>query len=606
MVHPTRADVLAAYERLPLRPDAAAPDLSHDVIAYGPGLSEIAQDLGRDLGRPVVGFRTSDGWLQTASRPSSVLLLASRRDFSAESARDWVASSSRADTPRGFLLVEDAEDARFQAAKLRFAHTRVLPGDDAVVDSVNGSCGRPGDLEAARPERLSTVLASSWRLLAVGGHSDIGHMGLGSHILCGATGRERFAGRLLADGCDPDNGTCRCATTFLRTVVPVRSLRAGVVALMGCRTFDLTATESSTTNSLCASALSGHPVAVITMLGELDLRFDGVGQCARSLADGLSLGAAVQGLNRSHRIPTAYGMALVGDPALRFAPGATPAPAGPPAQVDADCRARARPLLDRCHQAIERSRAADRTRRALLKVSDKSMESDLEDALDALDRACEQVQDAAWTAIELLHEAVDYQRWHAPDRVLERLDKAIARWDDSFVAAASLVTAIDMYGALHAFARLDGFSTEGSCPRCGSQLSISRYGDPEGAGPQRVAVACWQCGPVRESARPGPEPAIAVSGTFEPGATIRPRLSVRAAPEDRDRIGHLAVVLVDRLSEEVLAVHRAECTLATLSEISLPIPADTRSDLHFLWAVWVSGLTVAFAATRVPVTRLIP
>jgi hypothetical protein len=372
---------------------------------------------------------------------------------------------------------------------------------------------------------------------------------------------------------------------------------------MGCRSFDPTTTEGSTTNSLCASALSGLPVAVIAMLGDLDDRFDAVGQCARSLAEGLSLGATVQHLNRSHRVPTAYGLALAGDPALRFAPDATRASAAAPAYVAADCRDRARPLLDRCYDAIRRSEAADLIRRGLLKVSDRSMDPDIEDALETLDRACEQVRDAAWTAIELLQEAVDYQRWRAPDRVLARLTKAIERWDDTYLKVCRLVPINDMYDALHAFRRLDDFRIEGSCPRCGSQLSMSRYTDPSRAEPQRIAAKCWQCGPIQESAHSGPALATTVSGIHEPGGTIRPRLSVRAAPDEQNRPGRLAVILQDRLTNRTLADFRADCTLATLPEASMTIPADTRSDLHFLWAVWVSEMTIAFAATRTPVTR---
>ncbi|HEU5269786.1 MAG TPA: hypothetical protein VFU36_07670 [Jatrophihabitans sp.] len=604
--HRTRADILDAYQRLPIRPEAAAVRLPNDVIGCGDeSLLETALALGSDLGRPVVTVAVTDGWLATEARPSSVLLLACRRGFTAELARTWVASALRHEIPLGFLLVDDPAEAEFQAAKIRLAHTRILPGEDAVVDAVNGFCGKAGEPEVARPKRLSAVLASSWRLLALGGHSDLGHLGLGSQLVCGATGPERFAGRHLADGCDPAKDQCRCTTIFLRTAVPAVSLRAAAVALMGCSTFDPTTTECSSTNSLCASILSGQPVAVIGVLGDLDSRFDAVGELARCLADGLSLGDAVQRLNRAHRIPTGYGIALAGDPALPLAPRRQPPADGRQTYVATDCRDRAQPLLDRCRQAISGARAADRIRRALLQVSDRSLEPGLEEALETLDRACEQVQDAAWTAVELLHEGVEYQRWQEPDRVMERLEKAIRRWDEAFLEAGGFVTGNDLYSALHAFHRLDGVAAEGSCPRCGSALSVFRYRDPELAERQRVATKCWQCGPMRESALTGPDLAIAVSGVYEPGAPLQPRLSVRALPEGRHGSGRLAVTLQDRLDEQVLSVHQAECSLAELPEISLTIPADARSDLHILWAVWVSELTVAFTATRVPVTRVV-
>ncbi len=602
---PTPADVLAAYQSLPIRPVASSPHLPNDVIACADDeLLETARRFGRSLGRPVVSIRASHHWLQTELAPSSVLLFGRRRGFSAELARKWVASSLRYEIPLGFLLVDDLDDAEFQVSKLLLAHTRILPGDDAVIDSVKGFCGKIDELVVARPERLSTVLTSPWRLLGIVGHSDLGHMGLGSRLICGATGPEQFAGQLLADGCDPGNDSCRCTTQFLRSAVPAASLQASIVALMGCMTFDPTSNESSSTNSLCAGALSGRAVAAIAMLGDFDPRFDAVGQFARSLDEGLSLGAAVQRLNSSHQIPTGYGMALAGDPALCFAPREHPVAGGLP-QVAADCRDLARPLLDRCQEVLRRSRRADRIRRDLLKVSVRSMDDELEDALEALDRAREQVEDAAWTAVELLHEAVDHRLWQEPDHVMARLDKAIGRWDGAFVAVARLVPGNDLYAALHAYHRLDSFDTEGSCPRCGSEVSISRYSDPELVETQRIAIKCWLCGPIQESAQKGPELTISVSGGYEPGAPIEPRLTVRAAPEGQDRAGHLAVVLHDRLSEEILSVFQAECTLSEAPGILLTIPADARSDLQVLWAAWISELTVAFTAARVPVARVV-
>ncbi|BCJ76664.1 hypothetical protein CS0771_62080 [Catellatospora sp. IY07-71] len=602
---PAPSDIIDAYQSLPLRPDASAPDLSNDVIACADeALLETARQLGDDLGRPVVRVLASDCRLPDECTPSSVLLFAWRHGFSAELARKWVASSLRSGIPFGLVLVEDAADAEFQASKLRLAHTRILPGDDAVIDSIGGFCGKTDDLAAARPERLSSVLASPWRMLGIVGHSDLGHMGLGSHLICGATGPEHSAGRPLADGCDPDQGVCRCMTQYLRTAVPAASLRAAVVALMGCMTFDAATNEFSSTNSLCAGALSGWPVGVIAMVGDLDPRFDAVGLCARSLAEGLSLGAAVQRLNQGHQIPTGYGIALVGDPALRFAPS-TPAAGDTPADVATDCRDFAAPLLDRCREALGHSRRADRIRRVLLKVSDRSMNDELEDALDALDRAREQVEDAAWSAVELLHENVDHRIWQDPGRLMSRLDKAVGRWDEAFAAAAGLVPGNDMYLALHAFHRLDSHGVEGSCPRCGSELGVFRYSDPELEQWQRIAGKCWQCGPIRESAQSGPELSISVSGTYEPGASMRPRLTVRAAPEWQDRAGQLVVVLHDRLTEEVLSAFTAGCTLAGLPDILLETPGKGRSDLQIVWAVWVSGMTVSFTATRVPVTRTI-
>ncbi|GAA1647181.1 hypothetical protein ACFQY4_16125 [Catellatospora bangladeshensis] len=602
---PAPSDVLDAYQGLPIRLDASTLDLSGDLIACGDeALFETVRQLGDDLGRPVARVSTADGRLPDGSEPSSVLLFALRHGFSAELARRWVDSSLRSGIPLGLVLVDDVADARFQASKLRLAHTRILPGDDGVIDSIGGFCGKSDDLAAARPERLSSVLASPWRMLGIVGHSDLGHMGLGSHLICGATGPEQSAGRPLADGCDPDRGVCRCMTQYLRTAVPAASLRAAVVALMGCMTFDAATNEFSSTNSLCASALRGRPVAVIAMLGDLDPRFDAVGQCARSLAEGLSLGAAVQRLNRGHQIPTGYGFALVGDPALRFAPGAPAAAEVTPAGA-ADCGDLAAPLLDRCREALGHGRRADRIRRVLLKVSDRSLNDELEDALEALDRAREQVDDAAWSAVELLHENVDHRIWQDPGRLMTRLDKAIGRWDEAFAAAAALVPGNDMYLALHAFHRLDSHGLEGSCPRCGSELGVFRYTDPELAHWQRIAAKCWQCGPIREAAQSGPDLSIAVSGTYEPGASMRPRLTARAAPEWQDRAGHLVVVLHDRLTEEVLSTFQAECTLAELPDIVLETAAKGRSDLQIVWAVWVSGMTVSFTATRVPVTRTI-
>ncbi len=377
--YPARADVLDSYRHLPCPADVSAVCLPNDLIACGDeDLLEAAIVLGRALGRPVVRVDIEVSWLGTTAGPvDSVLLFARRSGFSAESVRNWVASALGHDIPLGFVLAEDSEEAEFQVSKIIFGHTRILSGDDAVVGTVSGLCGKPDDLQVARPERLTKVLAARWRLLAIGGHSDLGHVGLGSHVICGATGPERVDGRLLADGCDPDIGRCRCTTKFMETAVPALSLRAAIVALLGCNTFDLTAGEHPTTNSLCASSLSGQPIAVIGTLGQLGADFDAVGQLASSIAEGLSLGAAVKHLNRSHRIATGYGVVLAGDPALRF-PSRTPAAtAGTQTAPAADCRDRAQPVLDLCLEMIRRSRTADRLGRALLRLTYKSVEPGL-------------------------------------------------------------------------------------------------------------------------------------------------------------------------------------------------------------------------------------
>ncbi|MDE0777773.1 MAG: hypothetical protein OSB43_15970 [Nocardioides sp.] len=600
---PTPDSVLATYASLPARPAAAFADLSGDVVACGDDrLLETARRLGRELGRPVVDIDPADGWLWTGPAPSSVLVLALRDGFSAELARTWVTSSLRADVPLGLLLVEDLGDAEFQVAKLLLAHTRVLPGDDALVDAVSGMCGSVDHLAAARPERLGLVLDSPWRLLTIVGHSDLGHLGLGSCVVCGATGPERYAGRLLADGCDPASGRCRCTTAFLRTVVPAMSLRVVVLSLLGCMTFDPSRTELYSTNSLCAAALSGHAVAAIATLGDLDPHVDVAGLGARALADGLSLGAVVQRLNRAHRIPTGYGIALAGDPALVVAP--REGPSVEPGLVADSCRARAQPLLDRCHDALRRSQWADRVHRDLLKVSVRSMGDDLEDALEALDRARGRIEDVAWAGVELLHEAVDHHVWHGPDQIMTRLGTALRRWDEAFVAAGRLVPGNDMFTALHSVHRLTDVVTEGTCPRCESGLSVFHHADPELAEVRRVAVRCWLCGPLRETSEGSVGLAVSVSGTFEPGAVVEPRLTITGGTAGRHRAGILSVVLHDRLTEEVLAETQAACTLAELPGVTLSVPAGTRSDLHVLWAMWVSEATVAFAATRVAVTRV--
>lgn len=603
---PARSEVLDAYQCLAPRLDADAERFQHDLIACGDdSLMDAALVLGRALGRPVETAGISADWLKTAADPTSVLLFARRDGFSAEIAREWVTSALLRDVPLGFVLVADPADADYQVRKTLFAHTRIAADDDAIIDAVNGYCGKSDELEVARPERLTRVLAARWRILAIGGHSDLGHMSLGSHVICGATGPERVGGALLADGCVPGVGQCRRKLGFQRDSVPAESVRAAVVALMGCNSFDLTAGEYPSTNSLCASALSGQPVAVVGTLGRLNADFDAVGQFTRSLTDGLTLGAAVMSLNRAHQIPTGYGFALAGDPALRFAPRPAAAVAARPAASQAeDCRELARPLLARFGDVIGRTRSARRLHRALVKISDSSLEPGLVDALEVLGRRCELVEEAAWAGIRQLNEAIDYRYWQEPDRIVAQLDRAIGRWDSAFIAAASLFSGNDVYSALHEFHSLVSARSEGSCERCGSRIQRFGYRDPEQPDVQRMAAECWLCGPLLQAPGTGPRLSIVEDGLHPPGALVRPRLSVRDLSGQQATEGQLAVVLNDRPGDQVLAAHHAAGSLANLLDVTITVPADARSDLHVLWAVWVSGLTVTFGATRLAVARL--
>jgi hypothetical protein len=605
---PTRAEVLDAYRSLPARPGEPAADLSRDVIACGDAsVREAALTLGRDLGRPVVDVDVASGWLSETPTPAptSVLLMAGRHTLVAETVREWVASATRHEVPVGFVLAADPAEAEFQAAKITLGHMRVPAGADVLIDAVNGVCGPPDDLKVARPQRLGAILDAPWRLLAVCGHSDLGHMGLGSLVLCGATGPERVDGRLLSDGCDPSADHCRCTTKLLRSAVPTVGLQAAVVALMGCGSFDLAAGEHPTTNSMCVSALSGWALAAIGTLGQFNADYDAVGVLAEYVAEGLSLGEAVQRLNRAHRIPTGYGIALAGDPALRF-PARTPArPADSGAAVAGDRLQTPDEALGLYQDMIGRSRTMDRARHALQAVAENGLDEDLEDSLKHLRRGGEQVQSAAWDGIGHIRGASDIEAWRMTDGVTARLDRAVRRWDEAFAATAMLAVGNDVYAALHSCLRLDDARAEGTCARCGSRIQVFEYDDPDSADGRRVAAECWLCGPVRESAGTGPVLAITASGLHAPGGVVRPALSVRGTSGEPDRTGHLAVILNDRVTDQVLATFHAECTLAELPEPMLTIPEDVHSDLHMLWAVWVGQVTVAFAGTRLGVVRTV-
>ena len=121
---------------------------------------------------------------------------------------------------------------------------------------------------------------------------------------------------------------------------------------------------------------------------------------------------------------------------------------------------------------------------------------------------------------------------------------------------------------------------------------------------RRIARECWLCGPVSEAADAGPKLKIIVDGLQTPGAVIQPRLSVQTLTDAPDKPGQLTVVVNDRPSDKVLVAHQAAGRLGELADFSMTIPAPARSDLHVLWAAWVSELTVSFAATRLAVTRV--
>ena len=246
-------------------------------------------------------------------------------------------------------------------------------------------------------------------------------------------------------------------------------------------------------------------LAAIGTLGQLNADFDAVGLLAAHLAEGLSLGEAVRRLNHAHRIPTGYGIALAGDPALRF-PARTPA--GPAdsgaAVVVADRLQTPGQALGQYQDLIGRTRTVERVRHALVAISENSLNEALEDSLEDLGRRCEQVQGAAWDGIGRIREAFDLAAWRPAEGVTTRLDRAVRRWDEAFVATAMLAAGNDMYAALHTYHRLSDALAEGTCARCGSRIQVFEYDDPElaaGSASRPSAGCAGRCGSRRERVR---------------------------------------------------------------------------------------------------------
>jgi hypothetical protein len=653
--------VLAWY-RDTARQDTESENLEGDLILCAhDSLLEAASHLGAALDRPVRLHKlTGEAGVHDEIR--SLTLLARTDQISTETVRRWILWGSLQGVPVGFLVASDPDRARFLVAKTELAHLRPSTASDGIIDPAAGRCGDRLDQVPYRPTRVASALAASWRVLSISCHSDPGHMNLGSHVLCGAAKQEEIAGHALPGGCDPALDHCRRVPRRAgppepgRVPVPVHTVRAQVLALMGCKTLDLPAAAYPSSISLTFGALDGYAAAVIAVLGPLDVGFDASGAMSGLLASGTRVGDAVLALNQSLDIEERnYGVALMGDPAL-WMPLARPASpqgssaserppdarpvsvalttnepvpglpaaesktaivvAGPRAvaviepqgdqngaptlrDYQADAAAAAALFKD----ATRRAGVARRLHRSLTWVRDNAVHAadGLGEAIAELGQCVDRAEAAALDGVRHMNAVLAERHWRDPVHAAAELASARHSWDHAFVAAAVRISGSDLYGALHEFYELAARADAGTCARCGVAVREAVYEDPEYPAARR-AHECWLCGSSKDRPADGAALALTAPALCAPGDQLPVRVGLDRCG-DRDSTGMLAVVLNDEPTHKLLAVQEQnvkEAELASLT-ITLNVPATARSDFHVLWAIWVRDLTVTFASTRVAI-----
>ncbi len=617
------------------KPGAVAPELGHDlVICLDDILRAEAESFGQLLGRPVCSADASAGQILFRDDVASALVLSTTGQLSTRIVRDWTDRATRAHTPVGFVLAGTSGEAGFLLRKFTMAHLAPLALADGLINTDSARCGALAELKVARTDHVAATLAADWRVLAIRAPSRLAHMNLGSHSVCGATSAEKVGERTLAGGCDPGRGLCRGVSGFQRQSAPISSIKALVLILMGCGTFDLTGEHYPTDASLASGALRGYAAAAIGSLDKLHDCWDSNEAVLAALAAGMSLGAMTLALNDSYRSPGGCAFALAGDPAVRVTsmvleePDDTPADPGngavaaeaagmPAASFDPRSRAivapaitredeaRARALRATLQQALQRARNALGLHRALTEFcADATAEQTA--AIEELARCGSLVEAAAWTGLEDINIALEFGRSYEPDAIHSRLDTAMRRWDEALITLACTVNAMYLHSALHRNYIYVGPAELRNCGHCGAAVTEHRFEDSQGAGDARLVSECQQCDANFNVVQGGVriEPRVQ-RRAYEPGDCVPVTFRLTGDTASHPPTGPLAIILsADSMRHDALDVHRIDEGSGPPRTAHIEIPSDADNEFFPLWLIHSRRLQVTFGSVQLAVCRL--
>lgn len=540
--------------------------------------------LAEALGRPIRG--------EPGTGLTSVLFVARPATLTSDAVWRWARWSVANDVPVGFLVADNDSQAGSQVAKVIAAHRSENTLADGLIDTDAALCGEAQSPGVLRADLVARTLEREWRVLSIGAHSEPAHLNLGAAILCGASGPELLGDSKLVEGCDPRHGRCRRWLGSQTLAMSVADIRAEVLLLFGCNTFGVAAQAYPTDAGLVRAAQEGHAAAVLGTVGPVDTAAGQPAETIELIASGMSLGEVCLALNRAQD-PDRENVCFVlaGDPAWRSRPAGVdvrePAAeaSGTQAEMVASC------VLE----ALRRSRIAERWHRALAQAS--AMAPTETTGLAGLAAAGAKVSDVVWDALR------DGMRGD-PARTENDLTTAMRRWDESFATVATSLGCDDVYYALHEYHRPIGATDDLPCRRCGTVVRCFRFQDPEYAAQVRLAGECRVCGATFERVESGAVLRVSVSGWYQPGENVPVRVSLVEPAGAPSGPGVFALVLDDEPTGNVLAVQRFTGNADQVGDIGLRLPERTRNDLHVIWAIWVKGLDVSFAETRVAVARL--
>ncbi len=561
------------------------------------------------------------------------------------------------------LLSYDEAGLSFVIAKQIFARRRgPLRLERAIVlDAIarelydvsgDGTCSPARELT---PAEAHHVVDGRWDLLVLRAHGEGTHVNLDSIVLCGLVGTEEvdLGGRPVA-GCAAQPGGWRCKRTHGVGVVArhLVNLRARTLALYSCNGLQTSGVGYPSNVSVVAALMDGYAVSVLCndRPGALSPAALYAG-AAQALADSTLRSLVREENDRNERLDGDRPWVLVGDgdapsPAaedtnsrlMRFdlPPSSSPSPlrvwgvepaatvqtllvgarsavAVLRAAVSAADRAQIR-LLDRTEDLEASHRRILRLRHGALVSTEvfytlvRSLERnpDRDPSFKALVEALSACRvDLQVVCFEALAH-VQAARRDGFDRRERRLTEELA----SLVASELQSRLADVAERGTVSGSVDRlFASPGSliarreqeaCQRCGLPTVVRHFEDPGGLLPDGLRADCPVCGPMGGWFVGGPRLVLSAPRECVPGRSIEVAVTtIPPFPADLPGEGILCVALKDKGNGRVSYTHRGRLAPGAEVMLTIPIAEDVTLDLHTLRVIWVVGLSLTYARTRI-------